>query len=92
MINISRAHDDNILSIVVRLMKIDHHIPVNLVNIVDISKDWLTHHMSLENVVVDTFHQCFHVVLICGKQLLPNCVLLLLQMIVIVSGMAKHVS
>ena len=84
MIDLACTADYDVLSEVVRRMKINNHVSGDLVDVVDLPKDRLAHHVVFVDVVVDTLHASLKEILISCKKLLPNCVFLLLQMIVIV--------
>jgi hypothetical protein len=43
-------------------------------------------------IVIHVFHQCFHMIVISGLQLLPYRVLFKFEMIVIIVRVAKHVA
>ena len=76
MIDGTSANNDHILTKVVRLMKINDHITFYLIDVIDISKDGLSHHVFSENIIVHVFHQGLHVIVIRGFKLLPDSVLL----------------
>ena len=78
MINLTSPADYDVLSEVVRWMEINNHVSGDLVDVVDLPKDRLAHHVVFVDVVVDTLHASLKEILISCKKLLPNCVFLLL--------------
>lgn len=48
--------------------------------------------MLSENIIVNVLHQGLHVIVICGFKLLPDRVLFHLDVIVVVVGVAEHVT
>jgi hypothetical protein len=78
----------HIVSEVVASVEIDNHVTSNAVNIVDVTKNRLAHHMLSVNVVVYIFHKSLHKVLIGSFKFLPNGFLFILQMILVIDGMS----
>ena len=78
MINLACSADYDVLSEVVWRMEINNHVSGDLVDVVDLSKDRLAHHVVFVDVVVDTLHASLKEILVSCKKLLPNCVFLLL--------------
>ena len=56
MINCTSAYNDDILAKVVRLMKINDHITFYLIDVIDISKDGLSHHVLSVYIIVHVLH------------------------------------
>lgn len=56
MFYFASTHYDNILSVIVSPVEIYNHVPINRSNIVNISKNRLSHHVFSVNIVVDIFH------------------------------------
>jgi hypothetical protein len=75
MIDTTSPHNDDIVAKVVSPMKINDHITFYLIDVIDISKDGLSHHVLSVNIIVNVLHQSLHVVVIGGFQLLPDSVL-----------------
>jgi hypothetical protein len=73
-------------------MEVDNHITIDLVDIVDVTKYGLTHHMLTENVVVDVLHEGLHHVLVSGLKLLPDGVLFHLNVVIVIYRIAQHIS
>lgn len=82
----------HVLTEVVGLIEIDNHVTVDLIDVIDVSEDGLAHHVLSEDVIVDVLHQSLHVIVIGRLQFLPDGVLLHLEVIVIIVGVADHVS
>lgn len=89
--HVARAHDHHILSEVVACVEVNHHVAIDLSNVVHISKDGLAHHMLSIDVVVYIFHQRFFRIFVYRFKLGPNRVLLLLQVSWVISRIAQHV-
>lgn len=53
----SSAYNNHVVSKVVGVFEVYNHVSVNLSDVVNISKDRLTHHVFSVNVIVDVFHQ-----------------------------------
>lgn len=92
VLDVTSAHDDHILAVIVSRVVINHHVSVDLPNVVNISQDGLAHHMVPENVIVNVLHQCFLTVLVHALKLLPNGVLFHLEVVVIIDRVAEHVT
>jgi len=84
VLNLACADNNHVLAEVIRRMEVDDHIPRNTVDVVNITQDWLAHHVLSVNVVVDVFHECFFRVLVHLLKLCPNSVFLSLVVLVIV--------
>ena len=56
MANTASAYNDHILAKVVRLMKINDLITFYLIDVIDISKDGLSHHVLSVNIIVNVLH------------------------------------
>ena len=56
MINLASTADYNVLSKVVWRMKINNHVSIDLVDVIDLSQDRLTHHVVFVDVIVNTLH------------------------------------
>ncbi len=56
MFYFASTYYDNILSVIVSPVEIYNHVPINRSNIVNISKNRLSHHVFSVNIVVDIFH------------------------------------
>ena len=56
MANTASAYNDHILSKVVRLMKINDLITFYLIDVIDISKDGLSHHVLSVYIIVHVLH------------------------------------
>jgi hypothetical protein len=59
MLNCTSAYNDHVFAIVVGSVEIHNHVTVNLTNVVDVTQNWLSHHMLTVNVVVHVFHESF---------------------------------
>ena len=92
MINVSRTDDHDILSEVVGSMEVNYHVSLNLIDVVDVSQDGLAHHMFSIDVIVDVLHKGLHHVFVRGFQFLPDRILFHLEVVIIVVGVAKHIS
>ncbi len=92
MVDVPRADNDNVLSEVVPVVEVHYHVPVDLVDVVDVSQYRLPHHVLPVDVVVHVFHQRLHEVLVCRKQLLPDGLLLALQVVLVVGRVGQHVA
>ena len=88
----TRANDNNVLSEVVPPVEVNDHLSVDLSDVVDVSEDWLAHHVLSVDVEVDILHEGLLGVLVDCLQLLPDCILLVLNMVVVVHTIAEHVS
>jgi|LauGreDrversion4_2_1035121.scaffolds.fasta_scaffold306288_2 hypothetical protein len=56
MTNTAGAYNDDILAKVVRLVKINDLITFYLIDVIDISKDGLSHHVFSVNIIVNVLH------------------------------------
>ena len=56
MTDSTSAYDDDILAKVVRLVKINDLITFYLIDVIDISKDGLSHHVFSVNIIVNVLH------------------------------------
>jgi hypothetical protein len=83
MVDCSSTDYNNIFSKVVSTMEINNHLSVDLPYVIDITQNWLPHHMLSVNVEVNILHQSFFGILIDRFQFLPNRVFLHLEMIVV---------
>ena len=88
MVNVTRAYNNHVISEVVGLVEVKNHVSVDLVNVIDVSKDRLTHHMLSVDVIVDVFHQSLHEVVVCRQQFLPYCIFFHLQVVLIIGRVA----
>ena len=86
------AHDNHVFTIVVCLVELDNHVASDLVDVIDVTKNGLAHHVLTEDVVVNILHKCLHHVLVGGLKLLPDGVLLKLNMMLIIVRVTDHVS
>mmetsp|Transcript_84400 Transcript_84400/g.116642 ORF Transcript_84400/g.116642 Transcript_84400/m.116642 type:complete len:304 (-) Transcript_84400:533-1444(-) len=84
--------NDHVFTIVIGVAEIHNHFTVDLSNVVNITKNRLTHHMFSINVIVNVFHQGLLRVLVGSFQLLPDCVLFQFQMVIIKHRIAKHIT
>ncbi len=84
MLNSACSDNHHVFAEVVCGVEVNNHITVNLPYVVNIPEDRLAHHMLSEDVVVNVFHKCLFRVLVCCLQLLPDCVFLHFQVVVIV--------
>lgn len=64
MINSTCPNNNDVLSEVVGLVEIHHHVTLDLIDIINISEDGLSHHVLPKYIVVHVFHKCFHVVIV----------------------------
>ena len=92
MIDISSSYNDHIFAKVVSLVEVNNHIAVNLVNVVNVTKDRLAHHVLTIDVIVDVLHEGFHLIIIGCFQFLPYGILFHLQVIGVIVGVAEHIS
>ena len=92
MLNISSANNNQILSVIHPLVEINNHIPGYLINILNNAKNWQAHHMISINIKVYILHQRFKSVVICGLELLPDCVFLHLNVIVEIRTVCEHIA
>ena len=58
------AHNDHILSVIIPAMEVNHHLTIDLADIIYVPKNWLAHHMLPVNIEVYIFHESFLRVLI----------------------------
>jgi hypothetical protein len=84
MVYVSSAHNDYVLSEVVPLMEVNHHVPVDLVDVVYVSQNGLAHHVLSVDVVIHVLHERLHEVFVGCQELLPDGLLLVLQVVVVV--------
>lgn len=56
MANSTSADNDNIFTEVIGLMEVDDHISIDLIDVINISQNWLSHHVLSVNVIVYIFH------------------------------------
>lgn len=92
VLNGPRADDDHVLAKVHPLMVVDNHLPVDLVDVVDLAEDRQAHHVVPVDVEVHVFHEGLEVVVVCRVQLLEDRVLLHLDVVVVILRVAKHVA
>jgi len=86
------TNNADIFTEIVSLEEINDHITINLVDVIDVTEDGLAHHVHSENIVVNVLHQSFHVVIVGGFQLLPDGVLLHLEVIIVIVRVADHIT
>ena len=92
VLDCTRADNNEVLTEVVALMVVNDHIAGDHADVVDISKNWLAHHMLSVDVVVDILHECLFGILVCRFKLLPDSVFLEFNMIVVIHAIAEHVT
>ena len=92
MLDGASAHNHDVLAKVVRRPKINDHVSLYLIDIIDVAKDGLSHHVLPVNIIVHVLHESLHVIVIRGLKLLPDRVLLHLHVVVIEVGVAHHVT
>ena len=73
-------------------MEVCDHLPVDLPDVVDVAEDRLAHHVVAIAIEVDILHESLLGVLVGRLKLLPDCVLLHLEVIAIVDAVAEHVA
>ena len=73
-------------------MVVNDHVTVDHANVVNVSKDWLAHHVLSIAVKVDIFHKGLFGILVCRFKLLPDSVFLEFNMIVVIHAIAEHVT
>jgi hypothetical protein len=56
MLYSASTNNNHVLTIVIGLVEVDYHISIDMIDVVNISQDWLSHHMITENVVIDVLH------------------------------------
>ena len=88
MVYVTRAYNNHVISEVVGLVEVKDHVSVDLVNVIDVTKDRLAHHMLPVDVIVHVLHQSLHEVVVCCQQFLPYCIFLHLQVVLIISRIA----
>mmetsp|Transcript_1904 Transcript_1904/g.2747 ORF Transcript_1904/g.2747 Transcript_1904/m.2747 type:complete len:235 (-) Transcript_1904:419-1123(-) len=86
------ADNDDILAEVVALVEVSDHLAVDLANVVNVTENGLAHHVIAIDVEVDVFHEGFLRVLVRSFKLLPDGVLLDLEVVVIIHTIAEHVT
>lgn len=84
VINGACANNNYILTEVVGLVEVYDHITLNLINIVNISKDGLSHHVLPVNVIIHVLHESLHMIVVGCLKFLPDSVLFHLKVIVVV--------
>lgn len=57
MIDSTCAHNDHIFTEIVGCVEIDNHFTIYLSNVIDVTEDWLSHHMLTVNVKIHIFHE-----------------------------------
>ena len=92
MVDCSSSHDDDILTEVVSVVEVCHHVAIYLSNVVNVTEDGLAHHVVSVNIEVDILHEGFLRVLVSRLKLLPDRVFFHFEVEVIVYAIAKHVS
>ena len=92
MANTTGTYNNHVLTEVVGLEEINDHIAVDLIYVINVTKDGLAHHVLSENIEVDIFHQGLHMIVIGCLQLLPDSFLLHLKVVVVVIGVADHIA
>lgn len=92
VVDVSSSDNNHVLSKVIGLMKVDDHVSIDLMNVVNISKNRLSHHMFSVDVIVDILHQGFHVIIVGCKELLPDSFLLIFKSVLIIGRVAEHIS
>ena len=73
-------------------MVVNDHVTVDHANVVDITKDWLAHHVLSIAVEVDIFHEGLFGILVCRLKLLPDGVFLELYVVIVIDTVAEHVA
>jgi len=76
MLDCSRAYNDHVFTKVIASVEVSDHVSVNLPDVVDVSENWLAHHVISVAVKVHVFHQGFFRVLVSCFELLPDSVFL----------------
>ena len=84
MFNCTSANNHHVFTVVVVCMKVDNHISIDGVDIINVSKNRLTHHVFAINVIVDVFHKGLLGVLVYGLELLPYCVFFHFEMVQVI--------
>ena len=92
VVDVPGAHYDHILTEIVPLMEVCDHIASDFTDVVDITKNGLTHHMVLEYIEVNVLHKGLLGIFIGCLQLLPYRVLLEFQKMAIVYTITEHVA
>lgn len=69
VINLASAYNHNVLTEIVCSVEVNNHFPVDLPDVINISKNRLAHHMIPIAVVVHILHQGFLRVLVNSLQL-----------------------
>jgi hypothetical protein len=69
VIDLTSAYNHNVLAEIVCSVEVNNHFPVDLPDVINISKNWLAHHMIPKAVVVHILHQSFLRVLVHSLQL-----------------------
>lgn len=92
VVDIASADHYDVLSEVVALVEVNDHFTIDLADVVDITEDWLTHHMLAVAIEVDVLHERFLRILVCCLQLLPDGVFLKLEVIVVINTVTEHIS
>lgn len=75
MFDVSWSDYHDIFSKVIGSMEVNNHVSLDLIDVVNVSKDRLAHHMLSVDVVVDIFHEGLHHIFVCGFKFLPDGVL-----------------
>ena len=88
----ARSHDHHVLAEVVPLVEFHDHVARDLADVVDIAEDGLAHHVLAEDVEVDVLHEGLLRVLVYCFQLLPDGVLLQLDVVAVIRAVAEHVA
>lgn len=65
VVNVAGSHNDHVFAKVIALMEVDDHFAVDLTNVVNVTKDGLSHHVLTIDVEVDVLHESFLRVLVC---------------------------
>lgn len=69
VLNLTSTYNHNVLTEIVCSVEVNNHIPVDLSDVINVSKNRLAHHMIPKAVVVHILHQSFLRVLIYSLQL-----------------------
>jgi hypothetical protein len=92
MIHTNGTHDDDVFSEIVSLEIVDNHVMVDLIDVIDATEDELSHHFIYGDVIIHVLHQSFYVIVVVCFQLLPDGVLFHFKVIVVIIGVANHVT
>jgi hypothetical protein len=86
------ADDDHVVSEVVGSLEVGDMFTCKLADVVNVTEDWLAHHVLSVDVIVDVLHQSLLRILVSCFKFLPDCVFFNLDVLVVKGAVANHVA